>query len=218
MSCVIRTSTTCLERSEDLPIAVDYARRHIRGIASEEDDLIQGWIHAAAQYFEEQTGRPIMRSTWAYWLEAFPVATSIELPRPPLVSVESVQYIGSDGSFSDWVDGSPSTALWEVVAPEGIHARRGWITPIGSGVWPTPGLIVPGAVRIAFTAGYAETAADVPDLIKAALLMIVGSFDQFRSEQHFSTGARVEEVPFGAAQILDGFKKTAMGTQALYRR
>lgn len=217
MSSVIATAVTCVTPSDELPIDTDYARRHLRGIGTAEDELIEGWIRAAQQYFEEQTGRPILQSVYEYWLDSFPIESVIELPQPPLVSVSSVTYAASDGTFSEWVDGSPSTPLYTVMAPAGIYARRGWVAPLAGGLWPTAGLTVPGAVRIRFTAGIADAPENVPDVVKAALLMLVGSFDQFRSEQHFSEGARVEEVPFGAAQIIDGFKKTAYATQVPHR-
>lgn len=216
MPCVIHTHLTCTTPSTTLPIDVEYARRHLRGITGSEDELVEAWILAAQQYFEEQTGRSIMREGWEYWLDAFPMECTIEIPRPPLVSVESVTY-GIDGVQTPWVDGSPSTALWQATTPEGRYARRGWVEPLSGGMWPSLTSGGPGAVRIAFTAGYADNSGEVPEVIKAALLMLVSSFDQFRSETHFSEGARVELIPFGAEQIIDGFKKTALAAQVLHR-
>lgn len=218
MSCVIQARLTCVTPSEALPIEVDYARRHLKAITTSEDVLVEAWIRAAASYFEEQTGRPIMRSTWEYWLDAFPMEGYIELPLPPLQSVTWVRYIGSGDTLVPFSDNaSPETLYWEAQAPAGTHARRGLIKPIAGQSWATAARIEPGAVRIRFEAGYAEDASQVPELIKAALLMLVGSFDQFRAESHFSEGARVEQVPFGAEQIIDGFKKTAFPTQVLHR-
>lgn len=217
MSCVIQTHLTCITPAEELPIDVGYARKHLRGLGVSEDELIEGWIRAAAQYFEEQTGRQILHSVWEYWLDATPLETTIEIPLPPLVSVESVRYATDGGTLVDWEDGSPLTPLWSAITPQGRYARRGWIAPLTGGLWPSITTALPGAVRIQFTAGMAATPADVPDIVKAALLLLVGSFDQFRSEQHFSEGARVEAVPFGAEQIIDGFKKTALGSQVLHR-
>jgi uncharacterized phiE125 gp8 family phage protein len=218
MSCVIRTNASCITPATVLPFDVGYARLHIRALNDVEDVLIEAWIRAAVQYFEEQTGRPIMRATWEYWLDAFPIETMIELPHPPLQSVVSVSYIASDGTLTSFGDGaSPETVSWQAGYPEGVYARRGWIEPIYGASWPTTARTETGAVRIRYIAGYAETAAQVPELIKAALLLIVAQFDQFRSELHVSEGSRLERLPFGIDQMIDGFKKSSLSSQVLHR-
>lgn len=213
MSSLIQAHISCVTPSPALPLDLDEARRYIRGIGTAEDDLLESWIRMAASMFEQRTGRPIMRSTWEYWLDGFPTDGRIELPRPPLVSVESVEYVTSDGTYLPWTDGSPTTALYTVYAPKGLYARCGWIQPLSAGVWPTLGFAQTGAVRIRFVAGYAETSAQVPDVIKAALLQIVGSVDQFRSRLHFSEGASVDEIPI-ADEIMREFQATALFSTA----
>lgn len=218
MSCVIRTSASCITPATALPFDVEYARLHIKAITDTEDALIEAWIHAAVQYFEEQTGRPIMRATWEYWLDAFPVETMIELPHPPLQSVLAVEYIASDGTLTSFGDGaSPETVSWQAGSPAGTYARRGWVEPIYGATWPTTARAETGAVRIRYIAGYASTPADVPELIKAILLLIVAQFDQFRSEVHVSEGSRLERLPFGIDQMIAGFKYSSMSAQVLHR-
>jgi uncharacterized phiE125 gp8 family phage protein len=217
MSYVLVPVISCVVPNRALPISVDYAKLHIKAISDVEDSLVEGWIRAAAQYFEHQTGRAIMRSTFEYWLDYFPVQTRIELPRPPLQSVLSVQYISEDGTRISYGDGaSPETVSWRAVYPQGDYAPRGWIEPIYGAVWPTVRTQT-DAVIIRYEAGYAAAEADVPDLIKVALLKHVGAFDQFRSEMHVSEGSRLEQLPFGAEQIIDGFKHTSLGSQVLSR-
>lgn len=217
MSRVIATSASVITPSTVLPIDAYYAKLHIRAISAVEDELVDSWIMAATQYFEEQTGRPIMRAIFEYWLDAFPVETMIELPHPPLVSVVSVVYVDADGATTPFDDGaSPATASWQVRAPSGVYARRGLVEPIYGSVWPTTRAEA-GAVRIRYEAGYASTSDEVPALIKAALLLLVGHFDQFRSEVHLSESAKLEKLPFGAEQIMDAFKHSAKSSQVLHR-
>lgn len=217
MSCEISTVVTCVEPSTVAPIDTAYAKRHLRAINDADDDLVESWIDAAKQYFEEQTGRPIMRETWEYWLDGTPANATIELPRPPLVEVVSVEYLGGDGTLVPFTDGaSPAANLWQVHTPEGVYARRGWIAPVPANVWPTV-VAGPGAIRIRFQAGYAETPDEVPAAIKAALLMLVGQFDQFRSNTHQSETGKIEALPFGAATIIEAFKYSAYPSQVLRR-
>jgi uncharacterized phiE125 gp8 family phage protein len=216
MSCVIQTISTCVTPNATLPITVAYAKLHLKAISAVEDDLIEAWIMAATQYFEEQTGRPIMRATFEEWMDAFPVETKIELPRTPLRTVLAVEYVSDDdGTLTSFGDGaSPETVSWQAGYPEGTYARRGWVEPIYNVRWPTTARVQSGAVRIRYEAGYADTTDEVPELIKAILLLMVGQMDQFRSESESSSVGR---LPFGIDQMISGFKYSAWGAQVLHR-
>lgn len=196
-------------------IDVSWARKHLKSIADEEDDLIESWIGAAASSFSEYTSRPIMIETREAWLDAFPVERKIELPNPPLVEVESVQYIAADGTLTDFSDGSPTTALWQSRTPQGLYARRGWIEPLDGQVWPTARNEA-GAVRIQYRAGYASDTSEVPDIIKNILLRMVGSFDRFRTDIYISEGARLESLPL-IDEMVKPFKNHALASQVLHR-
>jgi uncharacterized phiE125 gp8 family phage protein len=217
VSRVITGTVSTVTPSLVAPLDLQYVRKHVRAVTDVEDDLLEGMVLAARDYWEEQTGRSIMQTVFDYWLDGFPMPawsaqTRILLPKPPLVSVESVAYTDSGGTDQEFTDGaSPATNLYVVGKPVGLYASPGWVVPASGEVWPIPEFS-PGAVRIRFTAGYAETADEVPAIIKAQLLMLVGAMDQFRSEVHYSEGARVEKVPLGILD-LTAFKYT--NTQVL---
>jgi uncharacterized phiE125 gp8 family phage protein len=213
MPRVIQPTLTVVTPNEGPVLDLEYVRTHLRAVTDVEDDLLLGYVAAAAAYWEEQTGRPILHTVFELWLDAFPMSngvspTRIELPRAPLVSVASVTYIDGNGDEVAFTDGaSPETVSWRAVAPQGLHAACGWVEPISGLSWPTAA-VQSDAARIRFTAGYAASADGVPALIKAHLLMLVGGMDQFRGNLHYSEGARVERVP---ADILDltAFKYTS---------
>ncbi|MGE0362798.1 MAG: hypothetical protein AB7R67_18945 [Vicinamibacterales bacterium] len=208
MSGVIGTSLSVVTPATALPIDVDYARMHVKALTNDEDTLIEGQIAAAAAYWEEQTGRAILHTVYEYALDAFPASGRIVLPVAPLVSVDALVYTDGDGNEAVFTDGgSPETALWTSTKPAGLYAARGWVEPSPGQSWPTP-RIQSGAVRITFTAGYAAYAVAVPALIQAQLLMLVGAMEQFRSEVHYSEGARVDRVPMGILD-LTAFKYAA---------
>jgi hypothetical protein len=202
----------------DSPIDLSWARDHLKSIVNEDDDLILSWIQAAASYFKEYTGRPILTETYEAWIDAFPMEAKIELPNPPLVEVLSVKYIDSTGTLVDWGEGSPVTPLWREHIPSGLYARRAWIEPLISLNWPTvSSLDQSAAVRIQYRAGYAETAADVPSMIKTILLQMVGTLDRFRTDVYVSEGGNITKLPFGAEQMMAAFKYTALPSQVLHR-
>lgn len=207
MSCVIDTTTTLVTAATTYPLDVFTAKQHIRAIDDVEDDLVQAWIKAAVDEFEMETGRQIMPATWEYWLDAFPSERKIELPRPPLLSVTSVQYINADGDLVDFTDGSPAIAQWQVKAPDGVYARRGWIEPLNGVSWPIA-RNESGAVRIQFQAGYS----DVPELFKGVLLRMVADYDRFRGG--FQDRA-ISRLPND--HVLFMLKSTALSSQVLHR-
>ena len=209
MSGVIQAVTSCVVPNTGLPISVEYARTHLRGIVGLEDNLIEGWIRAAGQMFEEHTGRPLLTATFETWLDGFPAQTKIELPRAPLVEVESVTYVSADGTVLSVTDGaSPETDLWQSRTPEGVYAPPGWVELISGNVWPVARSEA-GAVRVRYTAGYGETEDEVPAAVKAVLLLLVGMFDQFRSQMH---EGNVDQLPYGVDQMLFAFKWSAVPT------
>jgi uncharacterized phiE125 gp8 family phage protein len=210
MSRVIQATVTTVTPNTSAPLDLEYVRKHVRAVSTVEDDLLEGMVLAARDYWEEQTGRPILQTGFEYWLDAFPAGawpTRILLPRAPLVSVDTLIYTDANGATAEFTDGaSPATALWLAHKPAGTYARCGWVEPVAGNSWPSA-QYPEGGVRIGFTAGYAASSATVPAIIKAQLLMLVAAMDQFRAELHYSEGARVERVPTGILD-LTAFKYT----------
>lgn len=204
MSRVIQSTLTVITPPTGPVLSASMVRAHLRSVSGADDELLEGYVQAAAEWWQEQTGRPILHTVFELWLDGFPASaigpTRIELPRAPLVSVSSVSSVDSDGTVVPFSDGaSPETVSWRMVAPQGLYAGCGWVEPISGAAWPTPGYRS-DAGRIRFTAGYAATADAVPALIRGHLLMLVQAMDQFRGPLHYSEGARVDKVP---SDVLD---------------
>ena len=198
-------------------LTLAYAKQHIRSLGTADDTLIQVYINAATNYFEEQTGRQLLTATREAWLNAFPFIGAsggyarIELPKPPLLSVVTEKYIDSSGVLQSFRGGSPIADLFTYKAPSGPYAKRGFVEPIYGGVWPTARAET-GAVRIQYTCGYGTSMTSIPPLIRGVLCFLVGHFDTFRSA---GVEAAVSELPFGVTQMLEGFKYSALPTQVL---
>lgn len=206
-----------------LPITLDYAKLHIRALGTTDDALINVWIMAAASYFSEQTGRPILTETHEVSCDRFPFLGAsgmyqrIELPRPVLQAVSSVKYIDSNGALTSYSSGgSPDTPYWTSSAPAGPYARRGFVEPKYGNTWPTARLET-GSVRIRFTCGYGDTPHAVPTLVRGILCYLVAHFDTFRSAVHEARKGQVLELPYGVQAMLDGFKYSALPSQTQLR-
>jgi uncharacterized phiE125 gp8 family phage protein len=177
------------------------------------DSLFSLWIEAAASFFREQTGRQVIIAPFEYRLDCPPPCDRfIEIPMAPLVSVDAITF-DSDGSPS--ID-TFSADNYEVITPTGVHAPPGRIVLKPGASWPVTSQ-VGGALRIAFTAGYAETAADVPKLIQACLMFLVGMYHKYGEEVIGGLEANsLQKIPLGASAMIEAFKYTALPTQALW--
>jgi uncharacterized phiE125 gp8 family phage protein len=175
------------------PIDLDETKRALNITTDSDDTLIDGWITGARQKLSRDIGRDFIRTTRELWLPTFP-SGRIVLPRPPLLSVESLTYTASDGTATVL---DPTGFL--VYAPSGHTARCGWLELAYGGTWPTPQL-TSVTVRIRYQTGYGDSMGAVPAEIRGMLYKMVGHAYKFR-ELANETGS-MSEVPFGYADFV----------------
>jgi uncharacterized phiE125 gp8 family phage protein len=178
------------------PISLDEAKLHLRVDDTADDDLITALIIAARERLESVTWRSLITQTLVLTLDDWPDSNCIELPRPPLVSVSSVQYTDEDGNTSAF---NSSNYLVSTAGDPGAIVLK------SSAGWPTDTLQAVDGVRITYVAGYGDAAA-VPQVIKQALLMIVGHWYENREEIVVAAGFTGTKVPMGAQSIMEMLK------------
>lgn len=153
------------------PITVFEATEHLR--ISDDDwqsGLLTVYIQAAREHIETETHRQLCAATWELTLDAFPASGGeILLPRPPLSSVTSIEYVDVDGTDQAWdVD----------EYDEDTTSLIGRITEAYGCSWPTARSQA-NAVTVTFVAGYG-TPEKVPAALKAAVLMATGDLNEHR--------------------------------------
>lgn len=97
----------------------------------------------------------------------------IDIPKSPIKSVDSVQYIDNYGVLQTYAPSSYNISL-------GSQSR---IQPQYSHVWPISRPTI-DSVQITFTAGYGATADKIPDNIKAAMKLYVAGW--FENREHIA--------------------------------
>jgi len=142
------------------PVDADELKTHLRYDSSDLDDYLATLATAARKAIELWEWRAHVTQTWTMRLDAFPSDNGpIYVPRPPLQSVTSIQYVDADGetqtcSADDYdVDGK---------------AEPGRVQPGYGKVWPTT-RAEQNAVTMVYVAGYGDAAADVPAETKHAI-------------------------------------------------
>lgn len=164
------------------PISLAEGRRYIRmdDPISEEDRDGQnadaaGMIKAAREWYEDLTSTVLIRQTLEMSLDSWPCCGYIEIPRSPLISIDSIKYTDSDGVEQTWASTNYQTDIYSV---------PGRITLAYGGSVPSYRADL-NSWRIRFTAGQVATAeteagyqANVPERAKLAIKMHITGQDE----------------------------------------
>ncbi len=169
------------------------AKVHLGVEHDEHDGMIDRQIAAARREAESYMGRALITQVWVMDLDCFPMGI-IEVPRPPMQSVESIKYLASDGQE-------------RTLAPSRyrVDNRRkpGRIAPAFGDVWPVTRAVI-NAVTVRFTAGYGNDAGTVPEDIRQAIQLIVGR--HYAHREDVRDGMPAAELPLGARHLLAPYR------------
>ncbi|MEZ0226540.1 MAG: head-tail connector protein [Alphaproteobacteria bacterium] len=143
---LIETSPPTIE-----PLTLDEAKLHLRVTSTVEDALITSLIITARQICESFTGLALIERDYSLYLSEWPEG-DILLPLPPLVSVGLVNIYDAEGDATVFDAGNYTAS--DAGMPGRIFLNDG-IFP------PQPGRAADG-IEIQFTAGYGDTATDIP--------------------------------------------------------
>lgn len=152
------------------PVTVAHVSDQVLRVANGgvEDRFVEGALIAAVDACEKDTGRALMPQTWELVLSRFPYGDRpIVLPRLPLISVDSISYVDSDGVTMQ-LAGSPAEYI-TVPSGEFVRAR---LTPNYGESWPTT-RTQENAVTITYTAGYEDEA--IPEILMSGIYLFVQS-------------------------------------------
>lgn len=174
------------------PVTLVQAKMAARVVATDEDALFTGIIiPGCREDCEQLLGRAIMPQVLRGTLDGFPEGREIQLPRPKLLSVASVQY--RDNVTGAW------TALGADKYEVDAAYTRGRVVLVPTASWPGT-YDMPGSVRVNFTAGYGAIAGDeatqqaaVPASVKRWILVRVATAYDYRDE--LVAGLDIKSLP-----------------------
>jgi uncharacterized phiE125 gp8 family phage protein len=180
-------SLTIITPPASEPLTLADAKVHLRVDHDADDALIVAMIAAAREEAEQRTQRSLMPQTLELVMDRF--QPHMPLPRPPVSAVVSIQYIDTNGVEQTL---SPSNYIAALV---GDDPR---VTPAYGYSWPST-QPVPQAVRIRYTAGYANAAA-VPAAVVCWMKLKIG--DLYENRAGTNVGNIVSPLAF-ADSLLD---------------
>lgn len=178
------------------PLTLAELKVHLAVEHDDHDAMIDQLLDAAIGHFDGRDGwlgRALVEQTWELRLDDFPPC--IEVPLPPLLSVDSIEYLDASGDLQ-----TLATAVYQV-EPGGF--RKALIAPALNRSWPaTYG--VRGAVRVTFTAGYARANDDSPAVVEAGVPPPIVTALKLQAEVYY--GRNPDQAPLlqAAADNLAG--------------
>lgn len=202
---------TRIQVSEDASsewISTANAKIHLKVTHSSEDTLIDSLVTAVRLHTQNEISRQIGSQKLVYLLSAFPEGSTLQLPRPPLISVNKVRYKDADGNWTTMLDADASpevtTSVFDVVT--GVEPGALILAP--SQVWPQPsgGLYSGFPLEVTFTCGYST----IPGPLLAAMKLLLGHLFEHRESvvigslgqmNALSTG----EVPMGYRSLIEKY-------------
>jgi hypothetical protein len=190
------------------PITLAEAKLALRVDHDEENADITRLIVAARELLELRASRTFVITSYSLALAGFPAGggyfhrgrradpsqwfcggAPIQLPRPPLVSVQAVRYLDTAGASH-----TLSPSLYRV-----LPGSPGILAPAIGAAWPVTAA-APGALVIEYTAGYGAAAASVPERFRRAVHLCVGAW--YENREDVITGTIVTSLPLGVAALI----------------
>ena len=154
------------------------------------DGTLSELILSAAGAVSSDLGRALTNTTYTLYLQRWP-GRIIQLPYPPLISVDSIKY---------WADSDSTLTTFSsyTVANSG---EPGLIALNEDATWPS--LMDRGVnpIEIQFQAGYGADQDDVPATIQAAVTMTAAMW--FQLPIPVITGTIATELPLSVSRLID---------------
>lgn len=179
-------------------VSLDEAKTHLRIDHSDEDAYISALVTSATNFVEEFTGRSLITQTWRASFDRWPPNDCgfnvLELPRPELLSVESLKYYDINGSLTT-VD--PSNYTVEFGTPGFITIRKFFGYPSLEDDRKL-------AIELEFTSGYGPAPEDVPQILRQAIHLMLKHFYEIRMPVLENMNAT--KVPLSVQTILKLFR------------
>jgi uncharacterized phiE125 gp8 family phage protein len=178
------------------PLSLAEARAHLRIDTFDDDGALAGFILAARQHIESETGVALCTRTLLGTVDDFPAGKPLSLPVHPVQSVTAVRYHDTAGSLVTW-----SSAQWEADLTGNVPR----IAPRNGFAWPTPAKKL-GAVQVEFVAGYGGPEL-VPQPVMQAMRLLVGHW--YENREAVNVGNIVNAYPMAVSMLLADYRAFA---------
>jgi uncharacterized phiE125 gp8 family phage protein len=174
------------------PISLTEAKLHLRVTSDVDNTIITNLIKVARRHAEKILWKALASTTFELVMDKFPCG-EIELPMPPVESVESIKYTNSDEDEVEWDDDNYIF----------YNSEPAIIIPAYGLSYPTFTPYPIGAVKIRYIAGYKTGSTDpnllIPEEYRQAMLLLIGHLYEHREEVAEEV---LKNIPAGVQSLL----------------
>tara|TARA_R110000764_G_scaffold132587_4_gene220439 strand:+ start:1215 stop:1889 length:675 start_codon:yes stop_codon:yes gene_type:complete len=207
------------------PISRTEGREHLRLDDDIDDSQIRSYITASRMWAENYTGRTLISTTYAQYLNGYidttpdpywegtitgPSLTSniseIELAASPAISVTNVKYFKDDNTEHTWASSNYYVD---------IHGDVGKIVLRDNGTFPSD-IRAANGIKVNFVAGYGTKPNSVPEPIRMAILQYMSFMYEHRGDDE----GRAISLPPIIPTLLNPYKIMRFGStpyQKIYK-
>ena len=181
---IVSTATIRELSAGSEPITTAYAKSHMRVDIADDDTLIANLVTAARQQAERYCNRSFVKHTWRADLPGF--WDAMTLPYGPVQSITHIKYY-------DTASPSVLTTLGTSVYALNFDTVRRNHNASWESVYPRV-----DAVQITYASGYSDNSSpigigeNVPEAVKAAILLIAADLYEVREAQIVGNTAVIE--------------------------
>jgi uncharacterized phiE125 gp8 family phage protein len=152
------------------PVPLVEAKAFLRLDQPDEDDLLATLITAARLMIEAASGRMLIEQGWRIVIDRWPDGGELRLPLSPVIAIVAARVYDAAG-------------LAQSVSPASLQLDAQADPPVVRvvGAVPAPGRSH-SAVEIDLTAGYGPAVADVPALLRQAVLRLAARWFELRGD------------------------------------
>jgi len=153
-----------------LPLDASDAGDHLRGLYADDDTHLQRLIRAAGAYVEGELGIALIDTVYDETFSGWGDWQKFWLGRCPLDTLTTVKYYDEDETEQTWDDANYlTTGVPEIeVAPDVS------LPTVSSRQYPW---------TVRYTAGYGDSAEDIPKTLQQAMRLIIEDMDRFRGNE-----------------------------------
>ncbi len=156
------------------PVTLAEAKAHLRLDTDADDAYVSALITAARERVEVFLRRAPITQVFECTIDDFPAYDrAIDLPRPPLQSVEWIRYLDTAGVLQPLDPG--------IYTVDASSNEIGRIALAWNRFWPFTRYTI-NAITIQVTTGHGDVAEDVPQAIRQGILIEVSNLDENRED------------------------------------
>lgn len=173
------------------PVSLADLKSHLRIDHDGDDATLQTLLATARDDVERQTGLALLRQTWRAVADRLPADRRLPLARFPVMRIVSVTAFGADGEGAEVPPGEWRLDRFARPPAVGFDALA-------------PAADLSNGIEVEYEAGHGDTGADVPDLLKRAILLLAAHLYEHRSGS--MTDGQGSAWPSGYERLIAPFR------------